>query len=133
VIALAFNRSAVEARNVGTITDGYALRTEARQFENNAPKAIYRHTRKRNGGIFRTMSDDILNRVKKVTVEELGVKEEEVSETSSFTDDLGADSLDVVELVMAFEDEFGIDIPDEEVGEIKTVGDAVTYITKKLG
>ncbi|HTQ08599.1 MAG TPA: acyl carrier protein [Fimbriimonadaceae bacterium] len=79
------------------------------------------------------MSDrqDILNRVKKVTVEELGVKEEEVSETASFQEDLGADSLDVVELVMALEDEFGIDIPDEEVGEIKTVGDAVSYIEKK--
>jgi acyl carrier protein len=77
------------------------------------------------------MSQDTLNRVKKVTVEELGVKEEEVVETASFTEDLGADSLDVVELVMAFEDEFGIDIPDEEVGEIKTVGDAVEYITKK--
>lgn len=77
------------------------------------------------------MSQDILNRVKKVTVEELGVKEEEVVETASFQDDLGADSLDVVELVMALEDEFGIDIPDEEVGEIKTVGNAVDYITKK--
>jgi acyl carrier protein len=77
------------------------------------------------------MSQDILNRVKKVTVEELGVKEEEVTEASSFQEDLGADSLDVVELVMALEDEFGIDIPDEEVGEIKTVGDAVTYIEKK--
>lgn len=77
------------------------------------------------------MSQDILNRVKKVTVEELGVKEEEVLETASFTEDLGADSLDVVELVMAFEDEFSIDIPDDEVGEIKTVGDAVTYISKK--
>jgi acyl carrier protein len=77
------------------------------------------------------MSQDILNRVKKVTVEELGVKEEEVTETASFQEDLGADSLDVVELVMALEDEFGIDIPDEEVGEIKTVGDAVSYIEKK--
>jgi acyl carrier protein len=77
------------------------------------------------------MSEDILNRVKKVTVEELGVKEEEVVSTASFTEDLGADSLDVVELVMAFEDEFSIDIPDDEVGEIKTVGDAVTYISKK--
>ena len=77
------------------------------------------------------MSEDILNRVKKVTVEELGVKEEEVTETASFQEDLGADSLDVVELVMALEDEFGIDIPDEEVGEIKTVGDAVAYIEKK--
>ena len=79
------------------------------------------------------MSQDILNRVKKVTVEELGVKEEEVVESASFTEDLGADSLDVVELVMAFEDEFGIDIPDEEVGGIKTVGSAVTYIQEKLG
>ncbi|HEY0866503.1 MAG TPA: acyl carrier protein [Fimbriimonas sp.] len=78
------------------------------------------------------MSQDVLNRVKKVTVEALSVKEEEVVETASFQDDLGADSLDVVELVMAFEDEFGIEIPDEEVGEIKTVGDAVSYISKKL-
>ncbi len=77
------------------------------------------------------MSQDILNRVKKVTVEELGVKEEEVVESASFQEDLGADSLDVVELVMALEDEFGIDIPDEEVGEIKTVGNAVDYISKK--
>lgn len=74
---------------------------------------------------------EILGRVKKVTVEELGVKEEEVVESASFTEDLGADSLDVVELVMALEDEFGIDIPDEEVGNIKTVGDAVTYISNK--
>lgn len=78
------------------------------------------------------MAADTLERVRKVTVEELGVKPEEVVEGASFTEDLGADSLDVVELVMAFEDEFGIEIPDEEVGEIKTVGDAVTYIDKKL-
>jgi acyl carrier protein len=78
-----------------------------------------------------TMSADIFERVKKVTVEELGVKPEEVVESASFTEDLGADSLDVVELVMAFEDEFGIDIPDDEVGQIKTVGDAVTYISGK--
>lgn len=78
------------------------------------------------------MSQDILNRVKKVTVEELAVKEEEVIESASFTEDLGADSLDLVELVMAYEEEFGIDIPDEEVGQIKTVGDAVTYISSKL-
>jgi acyl carrier protein len=79
------------------------------------------------------MSNDIFDRVKKVTVEELDVKPEDVTEESSFTDDLGADSLDVVELVMAFEDEFGIDIPDEEVGEIKTVGNAIAYISKKVG
>ena len=79
------------------------------------------------------MSQAVLDRVKKVVVEELGVKEEEVVETASFTEDLGADSLDVVELVMALEDEFGIEIPDEEVGELKTVGNAVGYIGKKLG
>lgn len=79
------------------------------------------------------MSEDIFNRVKKVTVEELAVKEEEVVESASFTEDLGADSLDVVELVMAFEDEFGIEIPDDDVGNIKTVGNAVSYISDKLG
>lgn len=79
------------------------------------------------------MSQDIFERVKKVTVEELGVKEEEVVESASFTEDLGADSLDVVELVMALEDEFGIDIPDDEVNNIKTVGDAVQYIKNKQG
>lgn len=78
------------------------------------------------------MSATVLERVKKVTVEKLGVKEEEVSETASFQEDLGADSLDVVEIVMAFEDEFGIDIPDDEVGNIKTVDQAVNYISKKL-
>ena len=79
------------------------------------------------------MSADIFERVKKVIVEELSVKDEEVVETASFTDDLGADSLDVVELVMGLEDEFGIDIPDEDVGGLKTVGDAVSYISGKLG
>ncbi len=77
------------------------------------------------------MSAEILERVKRVTVEKLGVKEEEVTPTSSFQEDLGADSLDVVELVMGFEDEFSINIPDEEVGDIKTVQSAVDYITKK--
>ncbi len=74
---------------------------------------------------------DIFERVKKVVVEELGVKEEEVTEGASFTEDLGADSLDLVELVMALEEEFGLDIPDEDVNAIKTVGDAIGYIEKK--
>jgi acyl carrier protein len=77
------------------------------------------------------MSATTFERVRKVTCEELGVSESEVTETSSFTDDLGADSLDVVELVMAFEEEFGIDIPDDDVANLKTVGDAVTYIDGK--
>ena len=74
----------------------------------------------------------ILDRVKKVTCEELGVSENEVVETASFIDDLGADSLDLVELVMAFEEEFGVDVPDEDAGNLKTVGDAVKYIEEKL-
>lgn len=77
------------------------------------------------------MSATVFERVKKVTCEELGVSENEVKEESSFTDDLGADSLDVVELVMALEEEFGIDIPDDDVTNLKTVGDAVTYIESK--
>ncbi|GAC1568203.1 MAG: acyl carrier protein [Vulcanimicrobiaceae bacterium] len=67
-------------------------------------------------------------KVKKIIVEQLGVDEAEVTLEASITDDLGADSLDQVELVMAFETEFNIDIPDEEAEKIKTVGDAVSKI-----
>jgi acyl carrier protein len=70
--------------------------------------------------------------VKKVTCEELGVSESEVTESASFVDDLGADSLDLVELVMALEEEFGVDVPDDDAAGLKTVGDAVGYIEKKL-
>ncbi|MBV8424818.1 MAG: acyl carrier protein [Candidatus Eremiobacteraeota bacterium] len=68
------------------------------------------------------------DKVKKIIVEQLGVEENEVTPEASITDDLGADSLDQVELVMAFETEFNIDIPDEEAEKIKTVGDAVAKI-----
>ena len=67
-------------------------------------------------------------RVKKIVVEQLGVKEEEVSNESSFVDDLGADSLDTVELVMALEEEFGYEISDEDAEKITTVQDAIKYI-----
>jgi acyl carrier protein len=67
-------------------------------------------------------------RVKKIVVEQLGVKEEEVGNESSFVDDLGADSLDTVELVMTLEDEFGCEIPDEEAEKIQTVQQAIDYI-----
>lgn len=67
-------------------------------------------------------------RVKQIVVEQLGVKEEEVSGESSFVDDLGADSLDTVELVMALEEEFNIEIPDEEAEKITTVQQAMNYI-----
>jgi acyl carrier protein len=74
------------------------------------------------------MAADTFDKVKKIIVEQLGVEESEVTLEASITDDLGADSLDQVELVMAFETEFNIDIPDEEAEKIKTVGDAVTKI-----
>ncbi|WP_020560661.1 acyl carrier protein [Thiofilum flexile] len=70
----------------------------------------------------------IAERVKSIVVEQLGVDEEEVKTEASFTEDLGADSLDIVELVMAFEEEFGIEIPDEEAEKIATVRDAIDYI-----
>ena len=78
------------------------------------------------------MSATVLDRVKKVTCEELGVSENEVVETASFVDDLGADSLDLVELVMAFEEEFSVDVPDDDAASLKTVGEAVSYITAKV-
>jgi acyl carrier protein len=67
-------------------------------------------------------------RVKKIIVEQLGVNAEEVASESAFVEDLGADSLDTVELVMAFEEEFDLEIPDEDAEKIATVGDAVKYI-----
>ncbi len=74
------------------------------------------------------MSNDIAERVKKIVVEHLGVEEAKVSEAASFIDDLGADSLDTVELVMAFEEEFACEIPDDSAEKIVTVKDAVDFI-----
>ena len=71
---------------------------------------------------------DVVERVKKIVVEHLGVDEAKVTESASFIDDLGADSLDTVELVMAFEEEFGIEIPDDAAEKIATIKDAVDYI-----
>ncbi len=71
---------------------------------------------------------DIKDRVSKIVVEHLGVEEDKVVVAASFIDDLGADSLDIVELVMAFEEEFGIEIPDDAAETIHTVGDAVKFI-----
>ena len=71
---------------------------------------------------------EIASRVKAIIVDKLGVDENEVTETANFTQDLGADSLDTVELIMEFEKEFGITIPDEEAEKITTVGDAIAYI-----
>jgi acyl carrier protein len=73
---------------------------------------------------------DVAERVKKIVIEHLGVDAGKVSEAASFIDDLGADSLDTVELVMAFEEEFGVEIPDDAAETILTVGDAVKFIEK---
>jgi acyl carrier protein len=72
-------------------------------------------------------------RVKKIIVDQLGVDEKEVTPEASFIDDLGADSLDTVELVMAFEEEFGLEIPDSEAEKMASVGDALKYLKAKMG
>ena len=77
------------------------------------------------------MSTSIEEKVKQIIVEQLGVDEAQVDDTASFVDDLGAESLDIVELVMAFEEGFDIDIPDEDAEKIATVKDAVAYISGK--
>jgi acyl carrier protein len=77
--------------------------------------------------------NDVAERVKKIIVEHLGVEESKVVENASFIDDLGADSLDTVELVMAFEEEFGIEIPDEAAEKILSVKDAADYIKSAIG
>ena len=74
------------------------------------------------------MSDNIETQEKEIIVDQLGVDPEKVTSTAKFIDDLGADSLDTVELVMAFEEEFGLEIPDEAAEKISTVGDAIKYV-----
>jgi acyl carrier protein len=73
---------------------------------------------------------DVAERVKKIVVEHLGVEADKVVDSANFIDDLGADSLDTVELVMAFEEEFGVEIPDDQAETIVTVGDAIKYLEK---
>ena len=73
---------------------------------------------------------EAIDRIKKIIIDQLGIEEEKISIDSSFIDDLGADSLDIVELIMAFEEEFDIEIPDEDAEKIKTVVDAVNYLSK---
>jgi len=76
---------------------------------------------------------ELETKVKDIIVEELGVERDKLSDNASFMEDLGADSLDTVELVMAFEKEFDIDIPDEEAEKLRTVGDALKYLHEKTG
>jgi len=77
------------------------------------------------------MGDDVASKVRKIVAEHLGIDEAKVTEEASFIDDLGADSLDTVELVMAFEEEFGSEISDSEAEKILTVGDAIKFIESK--
>jgi acyl carrier protein len=76
--------------------------------------------------------EEIFDKVKEVIVEQLNVEEDDITEDAAFVDDLGADSLDIVELVMALEEQFGVSIPDEQAEKIKTVGDAVGFITESI-
>ena len=75
---------------------------------------------------------DIEAKVKEIIIDKLGVEESQITSEASFTNDLGADSLDIVELVMGFESEFDISIPDEDAEKISTVGTAVSYLTEKM-
>jgi len=75
---------------------------------------------------------DVAEKIKSIIAEQLGVKPEEVTPQASFIEDLGADSLDTVELVMALEEEFGVEIPDEDAEKMATVGDAAKYIEEKV-
>lgn len=75
----------------------------------------------------------VAQKVKEIVAQQLGREEDQVVETASFKDDLGADSLDIVELVMAFEEEFGVDIPDEDAEKVTTVGQAIQLIEEKVG
>ncbi len=76
------------------------------------------------------MSEPIEARVREIIINELGLEPEKVTDDASFVEDLGADSLDTVELVMAFEEEFGLDIPDEDAEQMRTVGDAIKYLNE---
>lgn len=78
-------------------------------------------------------AEQVEQKVKQIIVEQLGVPEEQVDKTASFVDDLGADSLDIVELVMAFEEGFNMDVPDEDAEKMKTVGDSIQYILDHQG
>ena len=77
------------------------------------------------------MSEDVSSKVKKIVADHLGIDEGKVTDEASFIDDLGADSLDTVELVMAFEEEFNVEIPDDAAETIQTVGDAISFLEKQ--
>ena len=80
-----------------------------------------------------TSEDTTMERLKKIVAEQLNVEESKIVPAASFTDDLGADSLDLVELIMSLEEEFGVEISDEQAEKIRTVGDAETFVSERLG
>jgi acyl carrier protein len=100
----------------------------ARSLRANGAEAVDRQPNLRVNFVEERVMSDVAERVKKIVVEHLGVDESKVTENASFIDDLGADSLDTVELVMAFEEEFGCEIPDDAAEKIVTVKDAVQFI-----
>ena len=83
-------------------------------------------------GVYLVNSEDIFEKVKEIIIEQLGVSETSITTEASFIDDLGADSLDIVELIMALEEEFDIEIPDEDAEKVVTVGDVVDYIKDNI-
>ena len=90
---------------------------------------FFAHVKLKNSNLkLKIMAEDIASRVKAIIVDKLGVEDNEVTDNASFTNDLGADSLDTVELIMEFEKEFNISIPDDQAENISTVGEAVNYI-----
>jgi acyl carrier protein len=97
------------------------------------PDTVNRYGEKHQREVSKRKMSDTAERVKKIVVEHLNVDADKVTDNASFIEDLGADSLDTVELVMAFEEEFGIEIPDDAAESIVTVGDAVKYIEKSQG
>ena len=101
-----------------------------RRFASEDTKHLYKTPSKAEGY---TKMSDVSERVKKIVIEHLGVDEDKVTNIANFIDDLGADSLDTVELVMAFEEEFGCEIPDDAAEKIQTVQDAITFIDANPG
>ena len=113
--------------SVGRLDGTAALGLNRKSGENRVLTPLLAHKQTK---VEETDMSDIAERVKKIVVDHLGVEADKVTEAASFIDDLGADSLDTVELVMAFEEEFGVEIPDDAADSILTVGDAVKFISK---
>jgi len=128
------------ADGLGRVYDGRAgsqgrvervcQRSQCRLCRLEQGRDVTRHSDQDINKVEETDMSDIAERVKKIVIDHLGVDADKVVEGASFIDDLGADSLDTVELVMAFEEEFGVEIPDDAADSILTVGDAVKFIEK---